>query len=90
MLPDQKEFIFDCIVNVTNLSSTNKVPEKLNRNPGRTGNLQKKLKLKVGAPIVVTTNHSKQKYREDGIVNSAGVLFKLFSVTNQLWVQDFN
>jgi hypothetical protein len=27
--------------------------------------------LKVGAPIVITTNHSKQKYREDGIVNGA-------------------
>ena len=71
LLPNQKEFICDCIDNVTNLPSTNKVPEKLNRNPGRTGNLQKQLKLKVGAPIVVTTNHSKQKYREDGIVNGA-------------------
>ena len=40
-------------------------------NPGKTGNLLSELNLKVGAPVVITTNHSKQKYREDGIVNGA-------------------
>ena len=43
----------------------------MNKNPGRTGNLEDQLKLKVGAPIVVTTNNVKQKYREDGLVNRA-------------------
>ena len=40
-------------------------------NPGKTGNLLSELKLKIGAPVVITTNHTKQKYREDGIVNGA-------------------
>ena len=40
-------------------------------NAAKTGNLQTVLKLKVGAPIVVTSNHAKRKYREDGIVNGA-------------------
>ena len=40
-------------------------------NPGKTGNLLSELNIKVGAPVVITTNHSKQKYREDGIVNGA-------------------
>ena len=29
------------------------------------------LKLKVGIPVVVTSNHSKQKYKEDGIIIGA-------------------
>ena len=35
----------------------------------KTGNLPQTLRLKVGAPVIVTCNH--RKYREDGIVNSA-------------------
>ena len=27
--------------------------------------------MKIGAPVVVTVNHSKKKYREDGIMNGA-------------------
>ena len=37
----------------------------------KTGNLAKALVLKIGAPIILTVNHTKAKYREDGIVNSA-------------------
>ena len=37
----------------------------------KTGNLPKTLRLKVGAPVVITTNHKKAKYREDGIGNGA-------------------
>ena len=48
-----------------------KLSDKLKDNPGKTGNLLSELVLKVGAPVVITTNHSKQKYREDGIVNGA-------------------
>ena len=44
--------------------------KKLKDNPGKTGNLETELNLKVGAPVVITTNHSKQKYREDGILKS--------------------
>ena len=40
-------------------------------NPGKTGNLETVLKLKVGAPVVITSNHSKRKYREDGLTNGA-------------------
>ena len=54
-----------------NLPSGHKVPERLKGNPGRTGNLVTELVLKVGAPVVIKTNHSKHKYKDDGIMNGA-------------------
>ena len=45
--------------------------KKINENPGRTGNLLGELNIKVNAPVVITTNHTKRKYREDGIMNGA-------------------
>ena len=67
LLPTAKEYTCNSEDRVTNLPTTNKVPKKLNLNPGKTGNLQAELVLKVGAPIMITTNHSKQRFREDGI-----------------------
>ena len=43
----------------------------LKGNLGRTGNLESELVLKIGAPVVITSNHSKQKYKDDGIMNAA-------------------
>ena len=71
LLPNEKEYSCNSIDRVTNLPAAHKVPERLKNNPGKTGNLETELKLKVGAPIVVTSNHSKQKFWEDGIVNGA-------------------
>ena len=71
LLPEEQEYSCNSIDRVTNLPVGNQLPEKLKVNPGKTGNLQTELKLKVGAPIFITTNHSKQKYREDGLVNGA-------------------
>ena len=71
LLPNVKEYTCNSVDRVINLPGKAKIPEKLQNNPGNTGNLQTELKLKVGAPVVITTNHTKQKYREDGIVNGA-------------------
>ena len=71
LLPNQPMYSCNSTDRVTNLPVGNKLPEKLKDNPGRTGNLQSELKLKIGAPVMVTSNHSNQKYREDGIVNGA-------------------
>jgi hypothetical protein len=53
----------------TNISTPPTLPEDMNYT--NTGNLAKSLILKVGAPIILTVIHTKAKYREDGIVNSA-------------------
>ena len=45
--------------------------QRVKENPSKTGNLETDLKLKIGAPVVITSNHSKQKFREDGIMNGA-------------------
>ena len=44
---------------------------RLKDNPGKTGNLQTILKLKVNAPVSITSNHPKKKYKEEGIINGA-------------------
>ena len=71
LLPYKKEYTCNSVDRITNLPGQGNLPESLKDNPGKTGNLLTELKLKVGAPVVITTNHSKQKYREDGIVNGA-------------------
>ena len=65
LLPNAREFICNSEDRVTNFPAKNKVPERLNLNSAKTANLQVDLKLKVDAPILITTNHAKQKYRED-------------------------
>ena len=69
LLPNQKEYNCNSIDRVVNLPVDNVLPSSLNENATKTGNLQTVLKLKLKAPVVVTINHSKRKYREDGIVN---------------------
>ena len=71
LLPNQKEYNCNSIDRVVNLPVDNILPSSLNENASKTGNLQRVLKLKIGAPVVVTTNNAKRKYREDGLVNGA-------------------
>ena len=71
LLPTEKEYLCNSIDRVKNLPGKQTLPEKLKENPGKTGNLLSELKLKIGAPIVITTNHPKQKYKDDGIMNGA-------------------
>ena len=71
LLPYERQYSCNSIDRVTNLPVGSKLPESMTKNPGKTGNLQEELILKVGAPVVITNNHSKQKYREDGIMNGA-------------------
>ena len=70
LLPDVPAFVCNSIDRVTNLPHRS-LPDRLKVNPGNTGNLQTELVLKVGAPVLITSNHSKRKYKEDGIMNGA-------------------
>ena len=51
----------------TNISNPPELTDDLNYTA--TGNLQKHLQLKIGAPIMLTVNNMKTKYKEDGICN---------------------
>ena len=61
LLPDEKEFNCNSIDRVVNLPPRGNLPKIKACNTGKTGNLQSQLKLKVNAPVVVTSNHSKKK-----------------------------
>ena len=54
LLPNEKEYTCNSVDRITNLPSGKKVPERLKSNLGKTGNLETELKLKVGAPVVIT------------------------------------
>ena len=77
----EKEYTCNSIDRVKNLPGKQNLPESFKDNPGKTGNLLSELNLKIGAPVVVTTNHAKQKYREDGIVNGARGYVQSFQVS---------
>ena len=86
-MPNKREYVCNSVDRVTNLPSKNEIPEKLQINPGKTGNLESQLKLKVGAPVVVTVNHSKQKYREDGLTNGARGFVQAIQCSNDSKVE---
>ena len=69
LLPDCQEYICNSKDQSTNISNPPELSENLNYT--QTGNLQKTLRLREGAPIMITVNHSKAKYRQDGICNGA-------------------
>ena len=72
LIPDQKEYNCNSIDRAVNLPvRTDLRKNKKTSNPGKTGNLSAQLKVKVGCPVVITSNHPKKKYREDGYVNGA-------------------
>ena len=69
LLPNAPSFICSSRDQSTNLSNPPELPSNLNYT--ETGNLEKSLRVKVGAPIMLTVNNAKSKYREDGICNGA-------------------
>jgi hypothetical protein len=83
LLPNKKEFVCNCVDRVVNLPNAPKMSEKDQKDLNKTGNLPKKLILKVGAPVVVTSNHSKAKFREDGIVNGARGFVQAIQVSEE-------
>ena len=83
LLPNEQEFLCNSIDMVTNVPAGNTLPDKLKGNPGKTGNLQSELRLKVGAPVVITTNHQKRMYKEDGLMNGARGYVQAIQVSKQ-------
>ena len=80
LLPNCQSFFCNSRDQSTNLSNPPELPSNLNYT--ETGNLSKTLRLKVGAPIMLTVNNSKSKYREDGICNGARGFIDSFQVAS--------
>ena len=69
LLTGRKSFTSIAIDRCTNLENPPEIPHKLSIT--QTGGLETRIVLKRDAPIVITSNHPKAKYKEDGIVNGA-------------------
>ena len=69
LLKENQTYICDAIDRCTNLENPPTLPTDLPLT--KTGQLETNLMLKEDAPIVITSNHLKAKYKEDGIVNGA-------------------
>lgn len=69
LLPGKKVFYANAIDKSTNNPNAPEVSEKLPLT--KTGQLQKKIIFKEGAPVMITSNHPKSKYKNNGFVNGA-------------------
>ena len=69
LLPNKKIYFSNASDKSTNNPNAPKVSEKLPLT--RTGQLPTKILFKEGAPVMITSNHSKSKYKNNGIVNGA-------------------
>ena len=69
LLPDRKSYYSNAVDKSTNNPNAPELSEKLPLT--RTGQLQKTIVFKEGAPVMVTSNHPKAKYKNNGITNGA-------------------
>ena len=69
LLPEKKTFYASAIDQSTNVANAPPLSDSLAITI--TGQLQKSIVFKEGAPVMITSNHSKQKYKNNGIVNGA-------------------
>ena len=69
LLPNKKAYFANAVDKSTTLPNAPEVSDKLPLT--RTGQLQKKLVFKEGAPVMITSNHPKAKYKNNGIVNGS-------------------
>ena len=86
LLPDEKLYScnsIDYVVNLPDKKSSSRKTSKQSENPGNAGNLLNELNLKIGCPVVITTNHTKKKYREDGICNGTRGFVQSFQMSEK-------
>ena len=81
LLPHHQEYLLKSKDISTNISNPPTLSEAMNYTV--TGNLQKALKLKVNAPIMLTVNNPKSKYREDGLCNGARAYIDSFQFSEE-------
>ena len=69
LLPSETEYRIDSLDRTLNVSSGASIPANLPYT--QTGSLPGQILIKIGAPIVITSNHRNKKWKEDGIMNGA-------------------
>ena len=69
LLPNEKAYSVNSTDVSTNRRNAPSLPENLPHT--QTGQLESKVILKKGAPVMITSNHSEQRYKNNGIVNGS-------------------
>ena len=69
LLPEKKKYFANALDKSTNNPNAPELSDKLPLT--RTGQLQKTIVFKEGAPVMITSNHQKSKYKNNGFVNGA-------------------
>ena len=69
LLPDKQSYFAHATDKSTNIPNAPAIPSNVPLT--RTGQLQKTLELKECAPVMITSNHPKAKYKNNGLVNGA-------------------
>ena len=69
LIPDKKAYTLSARDQSTNIANPPPLSSKLPLTA--TGQLQTKMIFKENAPVMITSNHSIQKYKNNGIVNGA-------------------
>ena len=69
LLPNAKTYTCFSTDRTINVSKGKDLPQDMPYT--QTGQLPPKLQIKIGAPVVITTNHTKSIYKEEGMMNGA-------------------
>ena len=69
LIPDERAYTCFAVDRVMNITEQKEPPKDLPYTA--TGNLPPELIIKKGAPVVITTNHPKSVYKEEGICNGS-------------------
>ena len=69
LLPNERSHTIIAKDESTNKRAPPKIPQNLPLT--RTGQLETNLQIKVGAPVMITSNHQQQRYKNNGIVNGS-------------------
>ena len=67
MLPTERSYTISAIDRVLNQVDIRTTTDDISLS--KTSTLPQTLQVKVNAPVIITTNHPKRKYKEDGICN---------------------
>ena len=69
LLPTSKAYVVSSIDQATNVKNPPPISDKLPLT--QTGQLETEIVFKEGAPVMITSNHREQKYKNNGIVNGS-------------------
>ena len=81
LLPTERSYTCFSQDRILNLTDVGTGTEHISAT--KSGNLPPSLEIRVGAPIIITTNHSKRKYKEDGICNGQKGYIDYIEVSNE-------